>query len=124
LDGIFERRPISLSRLLEALTRTIVQPPVVRATQASIFGNAVFQIYAPVSATLVNQTQTTLAIFKQGQRFSEQANSLHGILLDLLRGRDRVPVPAHQLANGCSSPYSGQHFILFNAQHSGLLSSG
>jgi hypothetical protein len=122
LDGIFERRLGSLSGLLEALARTIVQPPMVRAAQAFIFGEAVFQIYTPVSATLLNQTQSALAIFKQGQGFSEQANSLHGIPLDLLRGRDRVPVPAHQLANGCPSPYSGQHLIFFNAQHNDLLS--
>jgi hypothetical protein len=56
--------------LLEALTRPIVQPPVVRATQAFIFGDAEFQIYTAVSTTLFNQTQTTLAISKQGEGFS------------------------------------------------------
>src|SRR5919109_5248113 len=100
---MFECRLFSLGRLLEALPRTIVQPPVVGATQAFVFGYAVFQIYTPVSATLIDQTQPTLAILKQGQGFSEQTNCLDGVLLDFVRGRDRMPIAAHQLANGCSS---------------------
>ena len=53
--------------MLDALTRCVVHPAVVRAAQAVIGGDPELEVEAAVGAPLGDETQATLAVSEQCQ---------------------------------------------------------
>src|ERR1700722_4531771 len=88
-----------LKRLMKASAGVVEQPAVVIAAQAALLDEAVRQVRAPVRAVLVDEPVVPALIAVQSQVLAQDAHRLHGLLAELRRTRDGMPVTPQQFSH-------------------------
>ena len=115
LDLFFEtaiRVDSFLERLLDALSRLIVEPAVIHAAQPSLFRNAVREINASMRTSAFDQTESTGLVFVEDQILPKQTHWLGGLLIELRGSRYGVPIATHQLSHRSARSDSCKGFVL------------
>src|SRR5581483_5962999 len=107
-----------LGRLLEAFARAIEFPAVVRTANALLVDPAVGQRSGSVRAVLADQAVVAFFIAEDNQLFVENFHRADRFFLgELRRRRDRMPVPAQQLAAGRAAADLSEQFVFLGSEH-------
>ena len=96
---------------------------MIGAADALFVREAVFKRHHPVRATLGHESVFAARGFEERQVLAEDADLLHGFLLEIRDGSDRLPVAAQQLAHRFVGTNESQAVVLFLADHVPLLLS-
>jgi hypothetical protein len=109
--------PRLLKRLMKATSGMVEQPAVVIAAQAPFLDEAVRQVRAAVRTMPVHKPVVPALIAVQSQVLAQDAHCLHGLLSELRRTRDRMPVTPEQLPHRSSrTRFTQQPVPLFAQQ--------
>src|SRR5581483_1085210 len=103
--------------LIEAATRRVEEPAVIRAAEAVLLGDAEHHASAAVGAAVADETELPLAVAIEHEILAEQTNGTGPVFLELCARGDGVPVAPEQGAHGRSGPYSRHALILLLGQH-------
>src|SRR5262249_18150939 len=110
-------------RLGEAVPRLAVQPAVVVAPQAPVFGEAVAQVSPPVSAVTVEEAVGTALVLVEDEVLAHQPHGLRRTIVQLRHGRDGHPVASEQLAHAGAGADFREGPVLLLAQHRAVSST-
>src|SRR5262249_6696691 len=86
--------------------------------------HAVCQAGAAVCAVLVDHAEMALAVAVDHEFLAQHLDFMRaeGIPEQIVDTADRLPVVPHERAHGSARPYTGQEFVVFNAEHGEFLS--
>ena len=107
VDGLLER-------LLDALAGLVHHPAVIHAAQAVLLRYAVGEVDAAMRAGALDESERTGLVAVEDEVLAEDANRLGGAFVEFTRGRNRVPVAAHQIAHRRTGADLRELFILLS----------
>ena len=111
-------------RLLQAPACGIEQPAVERAAQSSVLEPTVTEVRAPVRATPADQGVFAGFVAEEDQILAHKPHRLHrAVAVQFLGQRRRLPIAAHERTAGRSRPRPGHQFVVFHAEHPGILTA-
>src|SRR5581483_197610 len=109
---------LRLRRTFETIAFRVVEPAVIAAGNTALLDAAIRKRRPAMRAAVLQKTDASLLVLKQDQIFAEDAHELDRLLLGNIRGdRDRMPVPAQQLARGRPGSDARKHLVFFSCQH-------
>ena len=114
---LFERRPLGLAGLQNALAGGVVRPAVVGAAQAVLLRDAPLEVDAAMRASLRQEAERAGTVAVESERLAEQLHGLHRVLAQQAGCADGVPVAPEQLAHGRPGAYLREAFVLLGRQH-------
>src|SRR5688572_11874408 len=97
-----------LGRGFETVAFRVIEPAMIRASNAAGFDPAIGERRAAVLAAIVDETDITALVAEQDQRLAENPHRLCRIVRSqLVRHTDWQPVTAQQFAGRRSGPHLG-----------------
>jgi len=99
-----------LARHVDALALRVIEPTVIAATQALLFDPAPLERGTAVRAMRLERPDAPLLVTEDDELLAEQLHFLRQIA-QLIRGADRLPIPAQQLTHRAPQFDAGQLIV-------------